>query len=159
MDDEQTVEMSLPLDEGFLRRACPTCEREFKWFSSPDGEAAEVPVGGYYCPYCRVQAPPEEWATEEQGALAANLVARNILGPQFEHISRDVNRGNRGGLFSIEMSYETPDEMDPLVEPNDMRRVDFVCHPGEPVKVLDDWTRDVHCMICSLPADEALTRG
>jgi hypothetical protein len=29
-----------------------------------------------------------------------------------------------------------------------MRRVDFLCHPAEPVKVLDDWGRPVHCLIC-----------
>ena len=26
--------------------------------------------------------------------------------------------------------------------------VDFGCHPDEPVKVLDDWSGKVHCLIC-----------
>jgi hypothetical protein len=67
-------------------------------------------------------------------------------------MSRDINRGNRGGLFSITMDYKAPEEMDPLVEPNDMRRVEFACHPNEPVKVLEDWTRPVYCLIDSQPA-------
>jgi hypothetical protein len=33
-------------------------------------------------------------------------------------------------------------------EPNDMRRVDFRCHPAEPAKVLESWTEPVHCLIC-----------
>jgi hypothetical protein len=153
MDDEATLEMTLPLDDdGFFRRACPTCEREFKWFNSPEGEGEPVPAGGYFCPYCRVQAPSDQWFTNEQVELAKNRVARDVLGPEFERMARDINRGNRGGLVSITMDYETPEAMDPLVERNDMRRVDFTCHPNEPVKVLEDWTRPVHCLIDSQPA-------
>jgi hypothetical protein len=29
-----------------------------------------------------------------------------------------------------------------------MIRVDFDCHPTEPVKVLDDWDKSVYCLIC-----------
>ena len=153
MDDEQSIEMSLPLDDdGFLRRACSTCEREFKWLNSPEGEGEPVPVSGYYCPYCRVQGPDDSWFTEEQLELAQNQVARDILGPELEKMSRDLKRGSRGSLFSLDVKYDKPDEMDPLVEPNDMRRVDFACHPKEPVKVLDEWPRPVHCLICSRAA-------
>lgn len=44
--------MSVPLDsEGFLRRECPTCEREFKWKpAGEDEEATPAPEGGYFCP-------------------------------------------------------------------------------------------------------------
>ena len=153
MDDDQTIEMSVPLDEdGFLRRECPTCEREFKWLNSEAGESEPVPMGGYYCPYCRVQAPPEQWFTKEQVELAKNRVERDILGPEFEKMSRDLKRSNRGRLVSLDMKYDKPPELDPLMEPNDMRRVDVACHPKEPLKVLDDWTRPVHCLICSQPS-------
>ena len=37
MSDEVQLSMSLPLaDDGFMRRECTTCEREFKWLPSPD---------------------------------------------------------------------------------------------------------------------------
>lgn len=64
MSDEVQLSMSLPLDgDGFLRRECPTCEREFKWLPSPDqleegnGESRAAatdaePPEAYYCPYC-----------------------------------------------------------------------------------------------------------
>jgi hypothetical protein len=47
---------------------------------------------------------------------------------------------------------DIPPEADPLVETDDMQRVDFECHPNEPVKVLEDWGRDVHCLICGSAA-------
>ena len=63
-DGEVTLSMAIPVDsDGFLRRECPTCEREFKWLptSQGDGGAAAVPDGGYFCPYCGVQAPADAW--------------------------------------------------------------------------------------------------
>lgn len=71
MDDEVHLSMSLPLDEdGFLRRECPTCEREFKWRADQEddgeGEATAVDEDGYFCPYCGVQAPTGAWHTKEQ---------------------------------------------------------------------------------------------
>lgn len=36
------------------------------------------------------------------------------------------------------------------VDVGDMTRVDFVCHPDEPVKVYDDWAdnQSVYCIVC-----------
>lgn len=39
-----------------------------------------------------------------------------------------------------------PGEMPP--EPNDMRRVDFGCHPEDPLKVAEEWNEPIHCLIC-----------
>jgi hypothetical protein len=59
--------MSLPLDsDGFLRRQCPTCERELKWLAKEEeGEdPLTEPEGGYFCPYCAIQAPSDSWWTD-----------------------------------------------------------------------------------------------
>ncbi|MGK2851111.1 MAG: hypothetical protein ACSLFN_09405 [Candidatus Limnocylindrales bacterium] len=147
--DESTTEMSVPLDsDGFLRRQCPTCEKDFKWLSSAAGEGEPAPDGGYYCPYCAVQAPTDSWFTTEQIELAQNTVMREVLAPELDKMARDLRRNSRGSFLRLEVSYDKPQAMDPLVESDDMRRVDFDCHPTEPVKVLDDWNRDVHCLIC-----------
>jgi hypothetical protein len=147
--------MSLPLDpDGFLRRACPTCEREFKWFQSADGEGEPVPFGGYYCPYCAVQGPPDSWWTEAQLELAVNTATRDIVGPEIQRFARDLGRSS-GGLIRFEAKADVPAALDPLVEQGDMRLVRFVCHPAEPVKVLEDWDRAVHCLLCSSPSDGA----
>lgn len=49
--------MAVPLDlDGFLRRECPTCEREFKWLANTgeEEEASEVPDEGLCCPVLRI---------------------------------------------------------------------------------------------------------
>jgi hypothetical protein len=150
-DDELTLEMSLPLDsDGFLRRECPTCEREFKWLPSSDDDGADVVVpddAGYFCPYCGVQAPTESWLTQPQAALAQNMLQRQVLGPMLKDFGKDLDR-NSGGLISVSMGYDKPDELDPLTGADDMRRVDFKCHPGEPLKVVEDWEKPARCLVC-----------
>ena len=70
-----------------------------------------------------------------------------------EDFTRGINRSGRSGdLLHMSASYDAPDAMDPLTEADDMRRVDFLCHPTEPLKVLDDWVEQVHCLICGNPA-------
>ena len=156
-DDEVTIGMSIPLDsDGFLRRECPTCEREFKWLPDADSVAAsdEMQDGGYFCSYCAIQAPPASWFTEAQIELAQNIVTTEVVGPMLKDFTRDIkNAGHRsGGMLSVTATYDAPDEMDPLTEADDMKRVDFECHPAQPVKVLGDWDGQVHCLICGKPA-------
>jgi hypothetical protein len=166
MTDEVQLSMSLPLDgDGFLRRECPTCEREFKWLPSPDPEADEAVVTetdsaespeSYYCPYCAVTAPPDAWLTKAQIAVMEEIARRELVDPELDKLERSIKRLNSssGGLIRIEARLER-DEPEPapeLDETDDMRRVDFTCHPAEPVKVLDDWERSVHCLICGEPA-------
>jgi hypothetical protein len=155
-DDDVTLEMSMPLDsDGFLRRECPTCVREFKWLHTPqeEGNAAPVEEGGYFCPYCEVQAEAGTWLTQAQAYLAQNLLATKVVGPMLEKLGdsfKSVGRSS-GGMIKAELKYDAPEELDPLTEIDDMTRVDFDCHPTEPVKVLDDWDKPVRCLICGQP--------
>jgi hypothetical protein len=152
-DDEVTLSMALPLDaDGFLRRECPTCEREFKWLSSDesDPEVVLLQDGGYFCPYCGIQAPEGSWLTQAQVELAENLVAREVLGPMMNDFKRDIDKisSKSRGLLSMSVEYDPPDEMNPLSESDDMVRVDFRCHPSEPLKISEEWNRPVHCLVC-----------
>ena len=155
MSDEVEFSMSLPLDsDGFLRRQCPTCEREFKWLHSESGEDAVQIESGYYCPYCVIQAPADAWWTPAQQELATSIVTQQFVKPELEKFARTVRDSSRrsGGFIKMDVKTDVPSEADPLVEVDDMRRVDFPCHPGEPIKVLDDWTGRVHCLVCGAPA-------
>jgi hypothetical protein len=150
---EVRMSMSLPVDsDGFLRRACPTCEREFKWLPAREGaeDVAQPEDAGYFCPYCGVQAPSESWLTEAQVALAQNIVAREAVAPLLRDFGRSLEDMGRqsGGFITASVNYEEPEEADPLTEDDDMRRVDFACHPTEPVKVLDDWKEPIYCLVC-----------
>lgn len=143
MSQEQTTSMAVPLDsDGFLRRECPTCERELKWLAASDDEDETPPRdGGYYCPYCAIQAPPDAWFTPVQLEQAQAVVAREFVEPELRRL------GGQG--FDVEINMP---EVAELTEAEDMKRVDFSCHPNEPVKVLDDWDRPIHCPLCGMPA-------
>jgi len=155
---EESLKISVPLDsDGFLRRECPTCETEFKWLPSVDEAAAhtdseEESPSSYTCPYCGIQAPAGSWATKAQVELAQSVVMREIVGPQLEEFGRELNRLNRetGGLitFSAQVEHDQPTTDPTLTEADDMRRVDFACHPDEPIKILEDWQGDVYCLVC-----------
>jgi hypothetical protein len=149
------VSRSCPLDgDGFLRRECPTCEREFKCLVSED-EAAATPMSpaGYYCPYCTAQAPAGSWWTKAQVEAAQALAYREVVTPELEKLKRTVEGMNRsGGLIGVSAELNISDEPEvPTLDEvgvDGMRRIDFACHDGDPVKVLESWTRAVHCMIC-----------
>lgn len=142
MDDEIRLRVELPLDtDGFLRRECEACGREFKWFQTEAGEGEPEPEEDYFCPYCRNREG--NWLTEDQREYAtakAGEAAAKELRSGLEGSSR-----SRG--FGIDITVDGP-TAGPLREPNDMRRVDPSCHPKEPLKVLDGWNGEVHCLIC-----------
>jgi hypothetical protein len=76
---------------------------------------------------------------------------REIVAPAMEDFGRSLGRIERssGGFIRAEVAGpEIPPDADPLTEEDDMRRVDFACHPEEPLKVLDKWAGSVYCLIC-----------
>jgi hypothetical protein len=159
---ETTVQVSMPLDEdGFLRRECPTCERQFKWRSGSEEtvEAAEAPEM-YYCPYCAEPADTGSWWTPQQLEYAQQYAAAEVLGPGLAEFQRSIARMNQpGGIIQISMDVTLPSQPEPLVEPNDMARVDFPCHPEGPLKVADDWDAEVSCLVCGIRYPAELVRA
>ena len=149
MNDEIRVPVSLPLDsDGFLRRECPTCEQEFKWFShqedDPDAELTEQ----YFCPLCGVPAGLDSWWT------TAQLEYMNgASGPAIDQYIQDsvaqALKGVKGMSFkpnrSFSLGIETPEA---LAEPDDMLIAEPPCHPNEPVKVPEEQSSKVYCLVC-----------
>lgn len=159
MDDEISLSVSFPLDsDGFLRRCCPTCDREFKWSAANESgeelvdDADDVDDAGYFCPYCGIQAETADWLTEAQADLVTATVEREVLGPLADEFGQSLSELNRasGGLIRAEVSGLDSDEpIDPLPdEEDDMRKVVSPCHPEEPLKVLDSWTKTTYCLVC-----------
>ena len=150
-DGDITLSMAIPVDsDGFLRRECPTCEREFKWLpASEDDDAVSMLDGGYFCPYCGVQAPADAWFTKAQMALARSITEAEVVEPMLSKFADDIARSFRGaGMTTRSTPRRQADEPEPLTEADDMTRVDVACHPTEPLKILDDWHGPVHCLIC-----------
>src|SRR5437868_464548 len=94
--------MSVPLDDdGFLRRGCPTCEREFKWLASEQDANEPVADEGHFCPYCGVQSGVDTWWTEAQIAAIHGKVYEEAVRPELEKFERDVESMGAGGLFDV----------------------------------------------------------
>lgn len=144
MDDDREVSISIPLDfEGFLRRACPSCDREFKWLPSDSGEP--VPRTGYSCPYCRARADTQHWMTAGQVEFAEQTVVSELLGPSLRALER---KPDPDALLSISVETSGGDAPRPLTEPDDMSVITFDCHPSEPLKVQLDVQDTFYCLIC-----------
>ena len=162
---ERPIPMSLPLDkDGFLRRECPHCERQFKWWpTSPSEEAFEevheVPEA-YFCPYCHEPADPNSWWTKEQLERAQQLAAAEALGPELRQFKSSMEGGNRrSGMMRFDVSLPSLSRPEPLTEPDDMARVDVPCHPEEPIKVDEEWDKEVTCLICGIHYPIELVRA
>ena len=159
---ESSIPIDLPLDaDGFLRRECPNCERQFKWWTTPpseeDAEEAQEAPDVYYCPYCHKPADPDAWWTKEQLEYAQELAAAEVLGPELRRFKNDVERDARRsrGLIRFDVSLPPLSRPEPLAEPDDMVRVGVPCHPEEPTKVDEGWDGEVACLVCGIryPAD------
>jgi hypothetical protein len=127
--------VSIPLDpDGFLRRECQACLRQFKWLPSAD---SYPPADGFYgCPYCKARAD-DFWTSQQREYLVWTA-------------GQEALRELESGGFKVEGS---PPPLPP-VDPADMERVDFTCHPDEPVKVYAGWvsSQPVYCIICGTQA-------
>lgn len=150
--DNIEIPMTLPLDnDGFLRRECPHCERQFKRHNGPANEEAEQHPDppAYHCPLCGRPAGPDSWWTQEQLDYAEGLTApvamqaiSDMLAKSFKGMKNVTYKPGR---------VDTPDTPAPLTEPDDMVIVTSPCHPYEPVKVPDDHPPALHCVVCGEP--------
>lgn len=127
MDEEISIPVNLPLDsDGFLRRECPTCERQFKWFANDEGDADLEALDQYFCPLCGIGAGSDSWWTTEQldfiqGAAAPELdrIVQDGLKDAFKGVKGMSYKSNPNFTLGI----ETPD---PLTEPDDMAIVETI---------------------------------
>jgi len=146
------IPITLPLDsDGFLRRECPHCTAQFKWHSGPASEEAEQHPDppAYYCPLCGQPAGPDSWWTQEQISYAEGAAAPAIT-QYADELLKDAFKGLNNKYVRIEQTghLDVPDAPMPLTEPDDMSIIMSPCHSYEPVKVPDNHTGPLHCLIC-----------
>lgn len=149
MDEEIRVPVSLPLDsDGFLRRECPTCEREFKWFSHNDGDPHAEPATQYFCPLCGEPSGLDSWWTPAQLDYGLGSAGPDIDRAVQDAVA-DMFKGVKGFTFESNRSFSLGIEPpEPLIEPDDMVMVEPPCHPNEPLKVPEGATERIFCLIC-----------
>ncbi len=155
----------LPVDsQGFLRRECPGCRRQFKVKGGPcDGATVQRHLGRHltfqnpheiawddgetFCPYCGRGAPMDAWCTPQQRAWlerVAKVLNEAIRFEQIAYPFRTLSRNPSVTYVAVPPPDRLP-EMRP--EDDDMRRHSFLCCVEE-VKVELHWSQPVHCPGC-----------
>ena len=163
--------LSFPLDgDGFFRRECPLCFREFKVRLREDelGELAQRFLDHFmveqglqqddtengnveerFCPYCAQSSPCDDWWTQEQLAYI-QVAAKNMMAHIYnEHFARPMMRENRRHQAFIRIDVKEMQQEDEWISPerSDMRLVNLPCCDRQQ-KVADDWGKKVNCFFC-----------
>ena len=150
MDSETHLSLEIELDDdGFLRRECPTCEREFKWLPVDGG----APVDPPYCPYCGVPASADVWWTQPQLSYIQDSMTSEIVAPMLDDLSKSLESATRG-LANISVTASSDSlgpRPTPPAEPNEMMVAGSPCHPEIGIKILDGWNETLHCLACGTP--------
>lgn len=142
------MEIALPLDdEGYLRRKCYDCRRQYKVVDTPGEDAPddfEVP-DAYRCPYCGQAAPHDDRLTRPQIDYI-QLVARG-------EVPDDVDDVDLESLLAEHDLTTAPSEEFEELPPSIQERDDMVgatapCHPFLGFQVIGLWQLKLHCMLC-----------
>ncbi|WP_155888301.1 hypothetical protein [Cupriavidus sp. WS] len=131
--DTYTASVTLPTDgEGRSARECPNTGCSPGYFKVKPGTGL-TREPSMFCPYCRTEAKPDEFHTQEQVRYAQDLVMNEVR-VGFDDLLRDAlglgaggKRKFGGGFVSMEMSLKSeplPPVLPPLEE--EVRR-DVVC--------------------------------
>lgn len=144
------IPIEFPLDtDGFLRRECPSCGREFKWHHGPTESrpADAVDPPRYSCPLCGKQANHDQWFTQDQVRYQQETVEYYA----HDAINDELKRAFRGSKnIKYTPGKNTAPAPTPLHEPNDMLILESPCHSWEPVKVPQERADSgpVFCLVC-----------
>jgi uncharacterized Zn-finger protein len=155
-----TINISLPTDnEGFLRRECPYCKRQFKLIIQSTDEEVSGDSGSegdekdIYCPYCGQSADRNSFWTEEQVRFMRETATQKVVAPMVDEFGDKLEKMSRKTDF-IKFKAERTQTKRPVIspEPDDMIRMRPPCC-GEDVKIEEDWEGPIHCVICGRKQD------
>ncbi len=173
MMSEIHTRISLPLDDGFLRRECPLCHREFKilleehelvdlaqrgldsFMINQEGESSndeEEDTNQYFCPYCGQEASDDGWWTQEQlayiGIYAKNIMAK-LVNENFIRPLKKTFRSQKSGLVSFRFEGKEMKQQEPWISPesDDMEVFKLPCCERK-MKIEENWPGTVHCYFC-----------
>ena len=162
--------------DGFLRRACPSCGREFKTdVDEADLAGALAPavarvgaqIGGISvetetealeekirCPFCRHRSDASDFLTDDLVAYLRSIVMREIVIPNMNKVFGDLAdnfAGSRSDGF-LSLRFEHDREIQPPrpihgPEPRDMMIVRLLCCDRR-FKMPERWHDVVTCPYC-----------
>lgn len=132
MTDE--IRIPLPTDEhGRIARECPEPDCAPGYFKVKSGTGIVDGQTTAYCPYCRHEAPPDDFTTREQIRFAEEAATQEVERRFQGAIRNGLGLGPSGtktfggGMFSMEMRFK-PGPLSPVHRPfeEEVRR-DVVC--------------------------------
>ncbi len=140
-------EASFPTDEdGFLRRECPYCKRQFKIYKD-DYESLQD-ESDYYCPYCGQMADKGKWWTQDQidyiDKITRNF-ATGVLNKEFILPMKKKFSNSKVIKFEGKELKKSNEIIQP--EPNDMKFYNLKCC-GKKLKIQEDWGTKICCYYC-----------
>lgn len=171
------LNVSFPTDEeGFFRRECPFCRKEFKILlekkeiedlvqkgldsylldeDEKDSDDKEESEDEFHCPYCGQTSPSNEWWTQEQieyiGIYAKNIMAKLINENLIRPLKRNFGKPT-GGMISIEFKGKEMEQQEPWISPevNDMEIFNLPCCERK-IKIEENWKSTIKCFFCGFP--------
>jgi hypothetical protein len=176
---EIKMNLSFPIDEdGFFRRECPLCHKEFKVLlekeeltdlaqkgidsfmielkeETTDLDESECSETEFFCPYCGQRAPSDGWWTQEQlayvGIVAKNIMAKIVNENLIRPLKRTFQRPG-SGMGSMQFEGREMEQQEPWIslEVNDMAIFDLPCCQRK-IKIEEDWSDVVYCFFCGFP--------
>lgn len=137
--DQYSMTISIPADEdGRMARECPSSECSPGYFKVMSGTGITDGQSVAYCPYCRHEAEPSDFATQEQIRYAKDMALReahkgiNDMVRDAFGLGASGKKKLGGGFLSMEISYKPGS-------------LPYVHRPFE-----DEVRRDVVCPHCTL---------
>jgi hypothetical protein len=175
---EVKMNLSFPLDDdGFFRRKCPFCHKEFKILLEKDElanivqkeidsfmikqeEGVDLDDSAcseteFTCPYCGQRAPGDNWWTQEQlayiGIVIKNIMAKMINVDLIRPFKETFGKPTLG-VVSMRFKGKALEQQEPWISPevNDMEVFDLPCCQRK-AKIEDNWMNVVYCFFCGFP--------
>jgi len=112
-NDQYSMSVTIPTDEdGHMARECPSQECSPGYFKITPGTGIQSSQSVAYCPYCRHEAEPNDFATQEQIRYAKDMALReahkgvnNMIRDAFG-LGLSGKKKLGGGIFSMEISHK-----------------------------------------------------
>jgi predicted RNA-binding Zn-ribbon protein involved in translation (DUF1610 family) len=171
------IPVNFPVDDdGYFRRRCPLCKKEFKLLLKKE-ELEDIEQKGiesyilkrekeersdvesedakFVCPYCGQKSVWSNWWTQEQEAYIG-VIAENIMAQLLnEHFIRPLKRNlrkSKSSFIQISLEGEELKKKEPWMSPemNDMDLVSLNCC-DRMIKIEDDYVELVYCYYCGFP--------
>ena len=180
------MEFKIPFSldpEGFLRRQCPLCGRQFKIKPHREGSALDagepedtflLSVEGegkvkedletsteLFCPYCGQPSPGKEFLTDAQKEYIHSIIGKHIarlVGDNLFQSLKKIESHSSGSISIKAESKKIPEPgIPPLADVGDLQIYHLSCCEKE-IKIQEGWEKPVYCPYCGFMHKKLLPR-